>query len=118
MKDDAHLHDESTVLVAVLVQGVQLGDGVIEGLLGELARLVRAVEDLVVEHREVEGEAQPDRVGRLHLGLADLERVLVRLLGVVYNSCRKINSHHQEPRGCTVSPFLSSPVATSDRYRK
>ena len=45
-----YLHDESAVLVAVLIEGVQLGDGVIKCLLGELTSLVRAVEDLVVEH--------------------------------------------------------------------
>ena len=52
-------------------------------LLGELTRLVRAVEDLVVEHGEVEGEPQPDGVRGLHLGLADLESVLVGFLRVV-----------------------------------
>ena len=52
-------------------------------LLGELTRLVRAVEDLVVEHGEVEGEPQPDGVRGLHLGLADLESVLVCFLRVV-----------------------------------
>ena len=55
-------------------------------LLGELARLVRAVEDLVVEHGEVEGEPQPDGVSRLHLGLADLKCILIGLLGIIYNS--------------------------------
>ena len=52
-------------------------------LLGELTRLVRAVEDLVVEHGEVEGEPQPNGVRGLHLGLADLESVLVSFLRVV-----------------------------------
>merc|ERR1719456_661118 len=33
------LHDEGRVLVALLVEGVQLGDGVVEGLLGEGARV-------------------------------------------------------------------------------
>ena len=55
-------------------------------LLGQLARLVRAVEDLVVEHGEVEGEPQPDGVSRLHLGLTDLESVLVGFLRVVNDS--------------------------------
>ena len=70
------LHDEGGVLVAVLVESVQLGDRVVESLLGQLAGLVGAVEDLVVEDREVEGEAEPDGVGGLHLGLADLKGVL------------------------------------------
>jgi hypothetical protein len=45
-------------------------------LLGELTSLVGAVEDLVVEYGEVEGEAQPDGVGGLHLALADIKCIL------------------------------------------
>ena len=58
----------------------------IADLLGQLAGLVGGVEDLVVEDGEVEGEAQPDGVGGLHLTFADLEGVLVGLLRVVNNS--------------------------------
>jgi hypothetical protein len=45
-------------------------------LFGELTSLVRAVEDLIVEDGEIEGQAQPDRVGWLHLTLADIKCVL------------------------------------------
>ena len=115
-----YLHNQCAVLVTVFIEGVQLGDGVIEGLLGELTRLVRAVEDLVVEHGEVEGESQPDGVSRLHLGLADFKCILIGLLGVIYNS------YNLTPLEDTASarrlrdylPFLSSPEATSDRYLK
>ena len=55
----------------------------IADLLGKLAGLVGGVEDLVVEDGEVEREAEPDGVGRLHLALGDLERLLVRLLRVL-----------------------------------
>ena len=55
------LHDERRVLVALLGQRVQLCDGVVEGGLGEAARAVRRVQDLVVKHRKVEGQAQPER---------------------------------------------------------
>ena len=55
-------------------------------LFSELARLVRAVQDLVVEHREVQGEPQPDGVRGLHFGLADLKSVLVGFLRIVNNS--------------------------------
>ena len=58
----------------------------IADLLGQLAGLVGGVEDLVVEDGEVEGEAQPDGVGGLHLTFADLKGVLVGLLRVVNNS--------------------------------
>ena len=58
----------------------------IADLLGKLARLVGGVEDLVVEHGEVEGEPQSDGVCGLHLGLADLKSVLVGFLRVVNDS--------------------------------
>ena len=59
-------------------------------LLGELTRLVRAVEDLVVEHGEVEGEPQPDGVRGLHLGLTNLESVLVGFLRIVNDSYKRL----------------------------
>ena len=43
----------------------------------------RRIYDLVVEDREVEREAEPDRMGRLHLRLGDVERLLVGLLRVL-----------------------------------
>ena len=52
------LHDEGRVLVGLLVEGVELGDGIVEGLLGDVAGAVGAVEDLVVEDGEVEGKAE------------------------------------------------------------
>ena len=81
-----YLHDERAVLVAVLVQGVQLRDGVVERLLSKLTCLVGTVEDLVVEDGEVKSQAEPDGMGWLHLGLADLKCVLVSFLGIVNNS--------------------------------
>lgn len=44
------LHDERGVLVRLLGERVQLGDGVVEGRLGQPARAVRAVQDFVVEY--------------------------------------------------------------------
>ncbi|TNN62109.1 hypothetical protein EYF80_027701 [Liparis tanakae] len=41
------LHDESGVFVGVLVEGVELGDGVVEGGLGQVTGLLRGVLDLV-----------------------------------------------------------------------
>ena len=55
-------------------------------LLGQLTGLLGRVEDLVVEDGEVERESEPDGVGRLHLALGDLERLLVRLLRVLQDS--------------------------------
>lgn len=56
-------------------------------LLGQGAGLVRRVEDLVVEDREVEGQAQPDGVRGLHVLLADVEGILVGLLGALHCVC-------------------------------
>jgi hypothetical protein len=56
------LHDKSGVLVRFLVQCVELGNGIIESLLRNLASLVRRIENLVVEDREVEGQSQSDRM--------------------------------------------------------
>lgn len=53
------LHDERGVLVALLGQRVQLGDGVVERRLGQPARAVRAVQDLVVEHLRLYNEPLP-----------------------------------------------------------
>ena len=57
------LHDEGRVLVGFLAQGVELSDGVIESLLGQVAGSVGGREDFVVEDGEVEGETQSDGVG-------------------------------------------------------
>ena len=64
---ELYLHDQGAVLVAVLVEGVEFGDSIVEGLLSQLAGLVRAVEDLVIKHREVEGQTKPDGVGWLKI---------------------------------------------------
>ena len=76
------LHDESRVLVALLVERVELGDGVVEGLLGQLARGVRLLLHFVQEDGIVEREAEADRVGRRKLG-CPIGRRLVRLLRLV-----------------------------------
>ena len=61
------LHDESAVLVAVFVERVQLSDGVIEGLLGQVTGSFGLVEDFIVEDGEVQSQTQTDRMGRWHL---------------------------------------------------
>ncbi len=66
------LHDEGAVAVRLLRERVELGDRVVEGLLGQVAGAVGRVEDLVVEDREVEGQTQADGVGGGQLGLGDI----------------------------------------------
>jgi hypothetical protein len=48
-----------------------------------VASLVGGVQDLVVEHGEVEGESETDRVGRGKLSLSNLGSSLVGLKGLV-----------------------------------
>ena len=73
------LHDEGRVLVALLAEGVELGNGVVEGSLGEVASLVGRVQDLVVEDREVQSESETDGVSRGEVSLGNLGGVLVSL---------------------------------------
>lgn len=75
------LHDKGGVLVRLLAQRIQFSDGIIEGLLGEVAGTVGRVEDLVVEDREVQGQTQSDRVGGGELNLSDIGGLLVSLMG-------------------------------------
>lgn len=99
------LHNQSRVLVALLGQGVELCEvfgqleiycihwhrhghehtrnSIVEGLLGQVASLVGSVEDLVVEHREVEGEAETNGVRRRKLSLSNLGGSLVGIEGLV-----------------------------------
>ena len=58
------LHDEGGILVRLLAEGVQLGDGVVERLLREGARLRGLVLNLEVEHGVVERQAEADGVRR------------------------------------------------------
>ena len=61
------LHDEGAVFVRLLVEGVELGNGIVKRLLGKVAGLVGGVLDLVVEDGEVEGQAEADGMGGCHL---------------------------------------------------
>lgn len=66
------LHDEGAVTVGLLGQRVELSNGVVEGLLGEVASTVGRVQDLVVEDREVQRQTQTDGVGGGELGLSNI----------------------------------------------
>lgn len=61
-------------------------DSIVERLLGEVASLIGSVENLVVEHGEVQGETKTDGVSGRKLGLGNLGGSLVgfkRLVGRV-----------------------------------
>lgn len=72
------LHDEGAVAVRLLRQRVELGNSVVERLLGEVAGAIRRVQDLVVEDGEVKREAQANGVGRGQLRLGDVGGALER----------------------------------------
>jgi hypothetical protein len=72
------LHDECAVAVGLLRQRVELGNGIVESLLGKVARTVGRVQDLVVEDGEVEGQAEADGVGWGQLSLGDVGGILGR----------------------------------------
>ena len=62
------------------------GNSVVECLLGELASLVWGVEDLVVEHREVEGKTKTDGMRGSEIGGRNLSGSLVGLKRLVGRS--------------------------------
>lgn len=59
------------------------GNGVVERLLGEVAGLIRGVQDLVVEDGEVQGKSETDGVRGRKLGLSNLGGSLVSVEGLV-----------------------------------
>ena len=62
------LHDESRILVRLLIEGIKFSNSVIKRRLGNRARTIRRIEDLIVEHREVECKSKANGVGRGKLG--------------------------------------------------
>jgi len=70
------LHDQRAVTVRLFGERVEFGDGIVKGLLREVARTVRRVQDLVVEDGEVQRETESDRVCRGELGLRNIGRGL------------------------------------------
>lgn len=77
------LHDGGGVLVLVLLDLVDVSNGIVKGLLGELAGFGGVVLDFVVEHGVVQSEAQSDGVGGLQVLLGLLGGRLVGFVGVV-----------------------------------
>ena len=125
------LHDEGRVLVALLAERVELGNGIVKRLLGKVARAVGRVENLIVEDAEVERETEADRVGRCEIGLGNVRGLLVRVVSRLGGTCEddegrantvQLPSERSRPV-CTESygeghsPFLESPEANSARYR-
>jgi hypothetical protein len=55
------------------------GNSIVESLLSQVACLIRRVENLVVEHGEVERKAQANRVGGCEISGCNFSSILVRL---------------------------------------
>ena len=70
------LHDQGAITVRLFRQRVELRNGIVKGLLGEMACAVGGVEDLVVEDREVEGKSKTDGVSWGELGLGNVGSTL------------------------------------------
>mmetsp|Transcript_2923 Transcript_2923/g.5010 ORF Transcript_2923/g.5010 Transcript_2923/m.5010 type:complete len:233 (+) Transcript_2923:722-1420(+) len=84
------LHDQGAVLVALLAQGVQLRNGLVEGLLCQMAGTLGRVEDLVIEDTEVKGQTQADGVRWWQVHKSDVLCCLVgkqRVLGCLFAIC-------------------------------
>ena len=75
------LHDQGGVLVGFLVQSVKLSNGIIESLLGDLARSVGGVKDLVVKDGEVKGKTKTDGVCWWKVGSSNSTGCLVGVKG-------------------------------------
>ena len=73
------LHDQRAIAVGLLGQGVELGNSIIKGLLGKVARTVRRVQDLIVEDGEVERKTKADGVGGSQLSLRNVGCILEEL---------------------------------------
>ena len=103
------MHDEGGVFVALLAESVELSNGIVESLLGEVASLVWRVEDLVVEHREVQCKAESDGVRGGEISLSDFGGVLICFKRHV---CRPL-SLLRDGELCEVSVVVALPVPIS-----
>jgi hypothetical protein len=77
------LHDRGGVLILLLINLLNISNGIIEGHLRQHASLFRIILDLIMVDRIVEGKAEPDRMGGLELSLGLLEGCLVGLAGLI-----------------------------------
>jgi len=79
------LHDERGILVAFFVKGVQLCNGIVEGLLSNLAGLLGLVHDFIVKYGEIQSKTKTNWVCRLELSSADVSGTLVSIQTALSN---------------------------------
>ncbi len=77
------MHDGSGILVLIFLDLIDVSNGIIESLLGELAGFGWVVLDFVVEHGVVEGETESDGVGGLEVLLSLLSSLGIGFMSVV-----------------------------------
>lgn len=61
----------SAILVALLAESIELGNSIVECLLGEVAGFIGGSHDLIVEHAEVQGESETDGMRGWELNVGD-----------------------------------------------
>lgn len=78
------LHYCRAVLVVFLVDVVDIGDGILEGAIGQFDRPLVLVQNLVVEDADVEVQPQPNRVRRGEVITGQVVCLLVAASGTFY----------------------------------
>ena len=66
------------------IQCVEFCNSLIKSRFSPCAGQFQVIEDLILEHRKVKSQPQPDGVCGLHLFLAYIESLLVSSLGIIY----------------------------------
>lgn len=77
------LHDGSGILVLVLLDLIDVSNGIIEGLLGKLAGFGGIILDFVVEDRVVQGKTKSDGVSSLKVLFGFLSCAFVGIMSVI-----------------------------------
>ena len=77
------LHNESAILIALLLKIVYLAYSVIERLFRQLARLLRIIHNLVIEDGEIERQAETNGMSDGEF-LGRLRRMFIRLFSFFY----------------------------------
>lgn len=77
------LHDSGGILVLIFLNLVDVSNGIIEGLLGQLTGLAWVVLNLIVENGVVKGKTESDGVGGFEGSLGFLGGCFVSLMGVI-----------------------------------
>jgi len=67
----------------LLCRCIHTSNGIIKSLFGQLAGLVRRVQNLIIENREVQGQTQTDWVSGRKAGCSDVSGSLVGLKRLV-----------------------------------